>query len=269
MEAEQVWKLWRRLLRDENLQAQLFSASGATQWLEHFNTAERTILSAYAQQFDRVKWFVENYQFRLINSFLNALETGAPLTLRALLHIGLDLNAQSKAFLRYKEWLDYGPRVYTYCDDALGFLAEAAELQDYPEILDMMRLERESVRLYLGLVNPREIEPDSRYQRTPMARVYQTRHALSTWMRQKDQLGLTRLPEKTEHVLIYLPNLQSRHKFTLISPRAAHLYACLEQPQFPAGLSQLLNTEGATTLSQEDLALLGKLEQLNAIRTPA
>ncbi|GFM81617.1 hypothetical protein PSCICN_23090 [Pseudomonas cichorii] len=268
MEAEQVWKLWRRLLRDENLQAQLFSASGATQWLEGFNSSDCKILSVYAQQFDRVKWFVENYQFRLINSFLNALETGAPLSLRALLHIGLDLNVQSKAFLRHKEWLDYGPRVYTYCEDALDFLAEVEELQAYPEILDMMRLERESVRLYRGLVNPQELQPDNCYQRTPTARVYETRYALSGWLRQKDQLGLSRLPEKTEQVLIYLPNPQARHKFTLISPRAAYLYKCLEQHQFPAGLSLLLNADSASTLSSEDLALLGKLEQLNAIRMP-
>ena len=89
MDAEQVWKLWRRLLRDETLQQQLFQAQGATQWLQHFPEDERTILQAYAGQFDRVKWFVENYQFRLVNSFTNALETGAPLTLRALINIGL------------------------------------------------------------------------------------------------------------------------------------------------------------------------------------
>ncbi|MGN2437527.1 hypothetical protein [Pseudomonas syringae] len=268
MEAEQVWKLWRRVLRDERLQAQLFSATDAGHWLSGFSKSESEILSVYAQQFDRVKWFVENYQFRLVNSFLNALETGAPLSLRALLHINVDLNAQSKAFLRDRQWRDYGPQVYTYCDDVLGFLAEADELQGYPEILDLMRLERESVRLYRGLVDPESLPADNRYHRTSMARLYETRFALSGWLRQKDQLGLTRLPENTEQVLIYLPTLQARHKFTLINAQAARLYNCLEQPQSAAGLFTLINSDSASVPGSADLALLDRLEQLNAIRKP-
>jgi hypothetical protein len=56
MDAELVWKLWRRLLRDETLQKQLYEAQGATQWLQHFPNDERVILHAYASQFERVKW---------------------------------------------------------------------------------------------------------------------------------------------------------------------------------------------------------------------
>src|SRR5471030_491102 len=195
MDAEQVWKLWRRLLRDETLQQQLYDAQGATQWLEHFPDDERAILQAYASQFERVKWFVENYQFRLVNSFINALETGAPLTLRALLNIGLDLPALSKAFLRQQNWFDYGPRVYGYCDAALGFMLERQELAPYPQIRDLMGLERECVRLYTGLVEISAVVP-GHYQRTDGARIYQSRYALSHWLRDKSLLGRSS-PEET------------------------------------------------------------------------
>lgn len=267
MDAEHVWKLWRRLLRDETLQQQLYEAQGAVQWLQNFPDDEQAILHAYASQFERVKWFVENYQFRLVNSFINALETGAPLTLRALLNIGLDLPALSKAFLRQQEWFDYGPRVYGYCDAALGFLLERQELADYPQIRDLMELERECVRLYTGLVEASAVVP-GHYQRTDGARIYQSRYALSQWLRDKSLLGRSSPEESRQYILVYLPNPEARHKFTLISPRAAHLYKCLEQPQSLATLSQILSSAAATQPSDNDMALLGKLYQLNAIRMP-
>ncbi|POA20152.1 hypothetical protein C1886_09780 [Pseudomonas sp. FW300-N1A1] len=267
MDAELVWKLWRRLLRDETLQKQLYEAQGATQWLQHFPNDERAILHAYASQFERVKWFVENYQFRLANSFINALETGAPLTLRALINIGLDLPTLSKAFLRQQEWFDYGPRVYGYCDSALGFLLERQELADYPQIRDLMGLERECVRLYTGLVEACDVVPGY-YQRTDGARIYQSRYALSHWLRDKSLLGRSSPEETSQHILVYLPNPEARHKFTLIGPRAAHLYRCLEQPQSQDTLMQMLSSTAAAQLSGEDLELLGKLHRLNAIRMP-
>jgi hypothetical protein len=267
MDAEQVWKLWRRLLRDETLQQQLYEAQGATQWLQNFPKDEREILQAYASQFERVKWFVENYQFRLVNSFINALETGAPLTLRALLNIGLDLPTLSKAFLRQQEWFDYGPRVYGYCDAALGFLLERQELADYPQIRDLMGLERECVRLYTGLVEASAAVP-GHYQRTDGARIYLSSYALSQWLRDKSLLGRSRLEETNQHILVYLPSPEARHKFTLINPRAAHLYRCLEQPQSLVTLTQILSSTAAAQPSGEDMALLGKLHQLNAIRVP-
>lgn len=267
MDAEQVWKLWRRLLRDETLQQKLYEAQGATQWLQHFPDDERAILQAYASQFERVKWFVENYQFRMVNSFINALETGAPLTLRALLNIGLDLPVVSKAFLRQQEWFDYGPKVYGYCDAVLGFLLKHQELNDYPQIRDLMGLERECVRLYTGLLEASAIVP-GHYQRIGGARIYQSRYALSHWLRDKTLLGRS-CPEGTcQHILVYLPTPEARHKFTLISPRAAHLYRCLEQPQSLYTLMQMLSSTAAAQPSGEDLTLLGKLHQLNAIRMP-
>ncbi|SFP03802.1 hypothetical protein SAMN03159304_05851 [Pseudomonas sp. NFACC24-1] len=262
MDAEQVWKLWRRLLRDETLQQHLFQAQGATQWLQHFPEDERTILQAYAGQFDRVKWFVENYQFRLVNSFTNALETGAPLTLRALINIGLDLPTLSRTFLREQDWFDFGPMVYGYCDAVLGFLLERQELADYPEIRDLIGLERECVHLYTGLMDVAAPVP-GHYQRTAQARLHHSCFALSHWLRDKSQLGRGPLEQTCEHILVYLPNLEARHKFTLISPRAASLYADLKQPRLLADLALQAPQNG------DDLAVLGKLHKLNAIRIPA
>ncbi|MCG8294971.1 MULTISPECIES: hypothetical protein [Pseudomonas] len=267
MDAEQVWKLWRRLLRDEALQERLFQARGASEWLAGFAENERAILQAYGDQFERVKWFVENYQFRLVNSFINALETGAPLTLRALLNLGFDLPVLSRTFLREKEWFDYGPKVYSYCDAALEFLLGRAELQEHPCLRDLIGLERECVALYRGLLAPQTTTPDH-YQRTCSARLYTSTYALSTWLRDKGQLGLSQLAAQPEHILVYLPTPQARHKFTLISKRTAHLYQFLEEPLQTPALARLLNANDDDQPCAADMALLSKLKQLNAIRIP-
>lgn len=268
MDAEQVWRLWRRLLRDETLQKQLFGAQGTTQWLQHFAHNDRTILEAYASEFGRVRWFVENYQFRLVNSFINALETGAPLTLRALLNVGLDLPTLSKAFLREQAWFDYGPRVYSYCDAALGFLLRCDELSGHPQIRDLIGLERECVALYTGMLKVDSVAHGC-YQRTRSARVYRSQHALSIWLRDKSQLGHGTLTLSNQDILIYLPTPTARHKFALISPRAASLYHFLEQPRSPASMAMVASPIHNHLISGEDMALLDRLRQLNAIRIPA
>ncbi|MNP70587.1 hypothetical protein D3C76_1668410 [compost metagenome] len=105
------------------------------------------------------------------------------------------------------------------------------------------------------------------YQRTDGARIYQSSYALSQWLRDKSLLGRSSPEGTSQHILVYLPTPETRHKFTLISPRAAHLYRCLEQPQSLVTLAQILGST-ATQPSGEDIALLGKLHQLNAIRMP-
>ncbi|KMN09586.1 hypothetical protein GHO40_26620 [Pseudomonas helleri] len=267
MDAEQVWTLWRRLLRDETMQQQMYQAEGATQWLDGLSDDERVIMLTYASQFENVKWLVENYQFRLINSFINALDTGAPLTLRALLNIGLDLPTLSKEFLRKHAWFDYGPKVYGYCDAVLCYLLEHPKLSDYPEIHDLMRLEREGVRLYTGLVQARALIPEQ-YQRADSARVYQSRYTLSHWLRDKHHLGISSLEESSQCILVYLPSPEARHKFTLICTRSANLYKCLGRPQSLATLARLTGSASSEHPSDEDMTLLRKLHQFNAIWIP-
>ena len=95
------------------------------------------------------------------------------------------------------------------------------------------------------------------------ARLHHSRFALSHWLRDKTQLGRGPLEPACQHILVYLPNPEARHKFTLISPQAARLYADLEQPRLLEDLASHAPHNG------DDLAVLGKLHQLNAIRMPA
>lgn len=228
MDAEIAWHTWRKILRDESLQQQLIAQNWQPSEGDTFAPEEQEVIAAYAENIDRAKWFIENYQFRLVNSFINALETGAPLTLRALLNSGIDMPELSRQFLRAHQWHDYGPRVYSYCRDALQWLMQTSEDWALPDpLVDLLGLESQVVSLYLSLQHgqPRPEIDAGCYSQTGMARIYRSQFRLSQWLRDKKSLGLTWPERGEENLLVVMPDLNSRHKFVLLPSRSAELFS--------------------------------------------
>lgn len=253
MDAKIAWNTWRRILRDEVLQQQLFEHQWQAQDCDAFTQEEQAVIAVYADNIDRARWFIENYQFRLVNSFINALENGAPLTLRALLNSGIDLPNLSREFLRAHQWHDYGPWVYRYCRDILNWLVSTWPTRDQPEALvDLMGLESEVVSLYLSLQHGAPtVMAQVGYSHTGMARLYRSRFRLSQWLRDKKTLGLVMPPEGEEQLLVTLPALNSRHKYLLLPQRCAALF---NQPPTACGC-----------LNESDLPHLSRLVAANAL----
>lgn len=222
--------------------------------------------NAYARMADRAKWFVTNYRYRLTNSLLNALDTGAPLTLRALIHKRLDLQELGEQFLDAQGWKDYGPYVYAYCADALDFLAGHAGTAGPAGLRDLIGLEASVVALMRGLATVPQASPDARLlHRTPRARDYRSAHRLSAWLRDKTQLGRGDLAAGVEHYLVHLPDLEGAHKLALLPARAAELLTALHTPCLRGELSIRLMSAGSTPLTAQDDEHLALLRSLKAI----
>ncbi|SQD80709.1 hypothetical protein [Moritella yayanosii] len=257
MKANIVWNTWRRILRDEALQATILVNKGnLSSKLDGFSAEEIEVIEAYADGYDEAKWFVENYQFRLVNSFVNALETGAPLSLRALIAQQVDLTEFSKKFLRASEWRDYGPYVYTYCKDVIIWLTKEQQALDLNDItIDLLGLEEKSVDLYLSLrdgVPGDDPSAEGDIITTNMSMVYQSKHRLSDWLRRKSDLGKTELDSVTENYLVVLPTLTSRHKYSLINQKSVELIAA--------------PPHDCRQLDAQSLQVLDKLISLNALK---
>jgi hypothetical protein len=257
MKAQIVWNTWRRILRDETLQATILANKGNLSGkLEGFSAAEIEVIEAYADDYDQAKWFVENYQFRLVNSFINALETGAPLSLRALMAKQVDLPEFSKKFLRDHEWRDYGPYVYSYCKDVIIWLTKEQQALNLDDaIIDLLALEEKSVDLYLSLrdgVPSDDKATTADIVTTNMSMVYQSKHRLSDWLRRKSDLGKTELDTVCENYLVVLPTLTARHKYSLINKRSIELITTPPQD--------------CNQLDTPSLQVLDKLISLNALK---
>jgi len=273
IEARTAWQVWRRIMREPALHAALLDRECISfAELAHLNFAaeEQWAALAYAGQRDRAKWFVENYRFRLTNSFLNALEVGAPLTLRALLNQGAVIHDLAKDFLDLHEWKDYGPFVYSYCADALEFLAGHPAAAN-AGVNALIGLELAGVDLMLGLRqhNPPPTLPSNWMVRTGQARHFVSDTILTPWMRDKKCLGLSRLDRGTEHWLIYLPDLQQDRRFATLPPRAAQLFDALDQPRDATALANELVSRGAATRLENDDQYLATLARYGAIRIAA
>ena len=210
MNPQVVWHVWRRIMREPQLQHALFASGERAPELGRFSLdhEECEAAWAYARQGDRAKWFVTNYRFRLANSFLNALETGAPLTLRALLAQGADIQSLSHAFLDRHAWKDYGPYVYAYCRDALRFLGERPDVTALAGLADLIAFERDTVTWLIALgsaSSPADAGPPAAgvIERAPLARYHRCGVRLSAWLRDKTLLGRTPLEAGIEHYVVY------------------------------------------------------------------
>lgn len=273
MEAELTWNLWRRILQEKSFHEAIYN--GKTNNLKNefgLSEKENTIAQYYAHKPDQVKWFVVGYRFRLVNSFINALETGAPLTLRALLAKNCNISELSKEFLDTIGWKDYGPYVLRYCLATLEFLLKHDKTKNPSGLRDLIKFECCSIQLKMDLANSNFDNCNSMtrlIERTCLGRIYTSSFQLSNWLRNKNNIGIADLKIVTEHYFIYLPNSQSFQKFALLSPRMVELYSVFETPCSYKDISNRLETLGYIPETPEDIKFIGLLESCCAIRIGA
>ncbi|XYI03921.1 hypothetical protein ACMHYB_30835 [Sorangium sp. So ce1128] len=270
MEASTVWTVWRRILREPALGDMIFEPGFADRASEHGFTAEQIpIVLAYAETPHRTRWFIVNYRFRLVSSFLYALETGAPLTVRLLVNSGHDLRALGERYMEERGWEDHGPFVYTFCADVLDFLRRSELAAELPYLRDMIALEAASVELVRRVAKlPRE-----RYRlpapcdgvdlraatlrRNLQGITATTEHALGPWLRDKSLLGRTPLQKGPQHLLLYVPSPTSSYKLAGIPERGARLFNALTEPRSLSALRRSLG--GDEPPEGDDVVILRRL----------
>jgi len=273
MNPQIVWNVWRRIMRESVLQNALFNTAEADRnWNAFsFSNEEKMIAQDYAKNAERAKWPVVNYRYRLSNSFLNALESGgASMVLRSLLAKKIDIRDLGEEFLELKGWKDYGPYVYTYCFEALNFLLTHEATKEPNGLRELISLEKTVAELMIGLSKNQE-KPTGNpllLRREPSAMHYQSQVQLSQWLRDKSQLGITDTEKGIENFLVYLPNLDSTHRFTMLTPRAVELYQILENPCLYSELPALLENNGYAGSTDDDNDCLKALASYQAITIP-
>ncbi|UJR83156.1 hypothetical protein [Sandaracinus amylolyticus] len=238
MDAELVWRTWRRILREPVLQESLFS--GAFDAGAHgLSDAEARIAAEYAAHRTMTRWAVETYQFRLERGALFAWGTGAPLTLRLLESARVDTREVARRYLRSVGHRDDGPYVYRSCAALLGYL-RGAELSARPiELDDTIALESAVVSLIRDLADaPESLWADDaetrsgvRYVQSGTGRVVSTSHAIAAWLAEPELVAADSAEREPEHFLVYVPSLESDYDIAELSGAAKRLFDAFAQPR--------------------------------------
>ncbi|AKF04311.1 hypothetical protein [Sandaracinus amylolyticus] len=240
MDAELVWKTWRRILREPELHESVLA--GAIDGRAHgLSPEEARIAADYAAHSKMTRWAVETYRFRLERGALFALGTGAPLTLRLLESAGVDTREVARRYLRSVGYGDDGPHVYRSCAAFLDFLRRHPPSAPVRELVDTIALESTVVSLIRQLADapesswparPSEGEPQPRrYVQSGTGRVVSTTHALASWLAQPELVAANTAAAEPEHFLVYVPSVDSDYDIAELSRTAKQLFDALASPR--------------------------------------
>lgn len=245
MEAERVWGVWRRLLREPAFEEAVFADDFPGREAElGLAPEEAEIALAYRETPKETRWFITNYRYRLVSSICYALETCAPWTWRLLQAKDLDMREVAAGFLDAHGWIDDGPFVYGTCARVLDHLRETLG-DEIHGLRALIQLDSAGVELIRSLAGASpEICPSDderaaaaadmsrfRYQRTGTGALLTVERTLTPWLRDREAIGKTELPARPQHFLVYLPNLTSAVKLAGIGPPGLALWPLLESPK--------------------------------------
>lgn len=264
--AATVYATWRRILREAPLAEAMFDPAIDDQTLgRRFGLDDDGVATvrAYAATPKPTRMFILNYRFRMTGSVQNALETAAPLTMRALKAKGLDLRELAEGFLEADHWQDDGPFVVGYCARILDYLAAHPATNVPAGLRALIALDRATAGLLIRLADapPQPVVPAGHVGLTGRAVAVTTTHDLAPWLRNAAALGREDLPARPAAYLVAMPDLAAAPKVSALPLRGAAMLAALEEgPLSPAALTRRLGGAGP-----QDVALLGKLAERGAV----
>jgi hypothetical protein len=234
MNAEETWRVWRRILREPALAEAVITGriadGGAEFALSRFGLIpeQYEIAAQYAEQGEGVRWAVEAYQFRLIRVTRYSVAEGAPLTAKALLQAGHDLPALAAAFVEADGWLDRGPYVYANTIAYVDYLEQFLSSHGHGEnssVLDVLRLERAGARLVANNADRAAgaVPPAQRGRWTGRGSVERIGFDVPAWLSDPQGTNLADVAEQPKAMMVYLDGSAAHYAFAAIGDGAARV----------------------------------------------
>jgi hypothetical protein len=272
MDAQTVWNVWRRILREDGFYGRLFSDSDDKLSKDFFlNEKELEIAKIYASTPQQTQYFITNYRFRLSNSFINALDTGSPLTLQSLLAKNVSITDLSRQFFDEVKWRDYGPNVLTLCSDILRFLKSNIITSKPEGFRSLIDLESSSIDLLRKLASQSPaiqfnhvVKPDQAVSNKNSMTV-KVAHILTPWLKDKLLLGTAELERFPQYFLIYLPVKDEHYKLAAISERGTQILGILDEPMNKKDINTKLKSLNLLPFEIEDNLIIRRLLAYNVV----
>lgn len=257
-DAEHIWRIWRRILREPPLQAAMFAADSEDRLAAlGLDETERAVAGYYARHPAGTRFFITNYRFRMRSSFVHAIETTAPLTHRLLLAHRVDIDALAEEFLASVGWFDHGPWVFTYGGRILRYLVQKPALADLPGLRELVAIERAGIEVTIAAsasdgVPPPPGSPDGvpppgnpataadgratgappgRYRLAGPVRAVRTEIDITEWLRDSRSIGRTGVPAGVRWYLVFLRRPELRRRIVAVPRSAVDLVTELHAPR--------------------------------------
>jgi hypothetical protein len=224
---EQVWQLWRRVLREPALAAAVIDCSVAGRAAEwNLTSADIEILRHYTLSPGGVSWAVESYRFRLLRVTRFCVAQAAPLTARALVEAGHDPVRLAQEFVEYTGWLDRGPYVLELTLQYLSYLVEVEfghQAGGPTPLMDILEMDIAGLRLARAQASrdsaDRACDLPGRW--TGRACVITVAHNVMPWLAEPGANPLSAAPAVRREVLVYFDDSISSCRLVALSDAAA------------------------------------------------
>jgi hypothetical protein len=226
MDAAHVWAVWRRILREPELHTRMF-APGFDPRRLGLDDSDAEVVRAYSTSPAGVRFFVASYRYRMVSSFVNALETVAPLTHRALRAREVDIDRLAREFFDATGWLDHGPYVVGFAAAILDQLAFRAEVVAVPGMRDLIRLEQAGADVLRQAAGSEPSVPDLV---NPWLRIVRCDRDVSGWLRVPSDLGRSVPPNGPRPFAVHLPALDRPYRIAALSESGVELLERLRRP---------------------------------------
>ena len=243
MDAEKVYRLWQRVLRDQEYGDAILAPDGRERLADlGLDADEQAIALALHEHREAAYWPREGYRYRVISGAHGALLGYAPLTARLLTAHSVDLRELATRFAATTGWRDDGPYAYRSCLDFLAYLeTNDAALPAIAELRDAVALDAATCHLLRRVATlppdqrqaaaqPGELRAGQRYRRSPSTAAIVVEHAISAWLEQADAIGKVPLAEEPQYILLQFTSMEEMPDYLIIGPNMYAIYQALERP---------------------------------------
>jgi hypothetical protein len=239
MDAEKVFALWRRVLRDDAMREAVFGEPPATGGTVRLSPEDSAIAAVLAPHREAAYWPLHGYRFRLVHMLTSDLCTHASTTLGVLEAFGRDPRVLTRRFLEHVGWRDYGWYIGEACRDFFAFLAE--ELGDSINGLsDVLALETTRLALLARLAEvppaswagrgENRLDETTHYCQSPAAAGITLDHDVSRWLAAPES-AREQAPERGPfHVVVYLTSLDEPPMYAALGDREKKLFDMMATP---------------------------------------
>lgn len=260
MDAEKVFRLWRRVLRDQEYGDAVLAADREV--LADLDPDERASALALREHREAAYWPREGYRYRVVSAIHAALRAHAPLTERLLAARGVDQRALAACFAEAIAWRDDGHQGYRMCLDFLTYIASDAEMPEMPELRDAVAVDAATCRLlrrvatlpadqWLAPETTGALTAGQRYQRSPLTIAVEVEHAITVWLEQPGAPGRVPLAREPQRIVVQFLSAEEDPDYMAIGPGTYAMYRALEHPlSLAQALAVLGHEPGAEELAR-------------------